>query len=87
MKKFIYQDPRRPRVKSRPIDESDVKARQILEGSGWRVVETIDDAEPTPAGDAAETPADPAAKAEAPKKGKGKADPAAKAEAPTAPEA
>jgi hypothetical protein len=49
MKKFIYQDPRRPRFKSRPIDESDAKARQILEGSGWRVVETIDDGVEAPA--------------------------------------
>ena len=46
MKKFIYQDPRRPRVKSRPIDESDVQSRQVLEGGGWKIVETLDDAAP-----------------------------------------
>ncbi len=43
MKKFIYQDPGRPRVKSRPIDADDVQSRKVLEGGGWRIIETIDD--------------------------------------------
>ena len=82
MKKFIYQDPHRPRVKSRPIDETDVKSRQIREGGGWTIVETIDDAvspetetvqeaeapEPTPEGS---VPAEP----KKGKRGKGKEAP------------
>jgi hypothetical protein len=87
MKKFIYQDPRRLRVKSRPIDEDDTKSRQVLEGGGWRIVETIDDGAEAPpvsvetvAVEGQEAPATPEAK---PKKGKGKKAP----EAPATPEA
>ena len=82
MKKFIYQDPRRLRVKSRPIDEDDTKSRQVLEGGGWRIVETIDDGVP-PETVAEEAPATPEAPAEA-KKGKGGKG---KPEAPATPEA
>lgn len=86
MKKFIYQDPRRPRFHSRPINESDVKARQILEGGGWRVVETIDDgAEAPPIAEAVSVETAPAVGPAEPKKGKGKR--AAAAEAPKPPEA
>jgi hypothetical protein len=81
MKKFIYQDPRRPRFHSRPIDEGDSKARQILEGGGWRVVETIDDGAPAPAvaeaGEAVSVETAAAAGPAQPKKGKGKQAPAA----------
>jgi hypothetical protein len=74
MKKFIYQDPRRPRVKSRPIDEDDVKSRQVLEGGGWRVVETIDDEAVSPetvtVGDEVPAPPEPVQPAAEPKKGK-----------------
>ena len=91
MKKFIYQDPRRLRVKSRPIDEDDVKSRQVLEGGGWRIVVTIDDGAEAPPVSvetvAEEAPATPEASAPAePKKrkgGKGKGKP----EAPATPEA
>ena len=84
MKHFIYQDPHRPRVKSRPIPEDDAKSRQVLEGGGWRIVETVDDAvsPETVAVEAPEAPATPEAPAE-PKKGKGKKAP----EAPATPEA
>ena len=81
MKKFIYQDPHRPRVKSRPINEDDVKSRQVLEGGGWKIVETIEGEqtvspetvtvegpEPTPEGSA---PAEP----KKGKRGKGKEAP------------
>jgi hypothetical protein len=78
MKKFIYQDPRRLRVKSRPIDEDDFKSRQVLEGGGWRIVETIDDGAEAPpvsvetvAVEEPSAPATPEASATAkPKKGK-----------------
>jgi hypothetical protein len=87
MKKFIYQDPRRPRVHSRPIDEDDTKARQILEGGGWRIVETIDDAVSPETVEAPEAPATPEASAPAePKKGKGGKGKTAP-EAPATPEA
>jgi hypothetical protein len=71
MKKFVYQDPHRPRVKSRPIDETDAKSRQVLEGGGWKIVETIEDAvsPETVTAEAPEATPEGSAPAE-PKKGK-----------------
>lgn len=41
MTQYIYQSPQFGKRLSAPIDESDSKARAVLEGAGWRIVETL----------------------------------------------
>jgi hypothetical protein len=48
MKRFIYQSPkhsgsRQNALRSVPIAEDNTKARGVLEGKGWRIVETLTD--------------------------------------------
>ena len=48
MTKLIYQSPKREKKLSQPIDETDVRRRQILEDKGWVVVERIGDEQAAP---------------------------------------
>ena len=41
--KYIYESPKKSHRRSSPVDESDVLRRNILERSGWRIVERIHD--------------------------------------------
>lgn len=48
MKRFIYQSPkhsgsRQNALRSVPIAEDNTKTRGVLEGKGWRIVETLGD--------------------------------------------
>lgn len=41
MTQYIYQSPQFGKRLSAPIDASDSKAHAVLEGAGWRIVETL----------------------------------------------
>lgn len=53
----IYQSPKKEKHKSAPIPVTDERARKLLEGKGWRVVERLD-LDPVPFEDAESLPVD-----------------------------
>ena len=42
-KYLIYESPKGERRRSAPVDENDERTRAVLEGKGWKVVETRDE--------------------------------------------
>ncbi len=44
MSRLVYQS-NKSKLRSAPVDESDIRRRAVFERAGWRVVEALDDGE------------------------------------------